>query len=55
MTIMSDKSVLLVRRVPEEIRAGIEKVAKQDDRTISGMTRQLLREALKHRGELASQ
>jgi hypothetical protein len=46
------KDALLIHRVPDEIRAGIERVAQKDDRSISNASRQLLREALRHRGEL---
>jgi hypothetical protein len=50
----TDDNIPLTTKLPPMIRATIERIAVKDDRSLTGMTRRLLQEALAHRGELPS-
>jgi hypothetical protein len=48
----TDDNIPLTTKIPAMVRATIERIALKDDRTLTGMTRRLLVEALDARGEL---
>jgi len=49
---MAESEILHIRGVSAQIQAGLRKLAEQENRSVAGQARELLREGLVRRGAL---